>query len=223
MTAERVFRLYRAYKFFYSGSYDITKYSGELKSPPLIQQHDRQYFHRIAHKLQDAHIHALFTIGFFFKPKGYVSDFTTPAAYQSALAFAGRAENGEQLITADLYELRKRLAENDLMNWLYAVDGSMPGCVGDIISGTLPLDIAAMVLLIPFPDLGLDWTGYWQTQPDLGLGPHPWIERLQKLDQLLRLHRPGWRMTAHRYAADFWNAFEHHLAPPYQPAPASVF
>lgn len=225
MTGEHVYKFYHAYKFFFSHNYDITKYGGDgLHLKPLMQQRDRQYYHKIAHKLQDPQIHALLMIGFYFKPKAHASDFTTPTAYRAALAFASRVENGEPLLDADLYTLGKRLrAEDDLMNWLYAVDGSMPGCLGDVISGALPLDVAALLLLIPQPTLGLDWTGYWATQPDLGLGPHPWIFRLKKIDQLLRVHRPGWRLTAHRYAQAFWSALDVHLAPPYAPAVPSVF
>jgi hypothetical protein len=207
VTAENVYKFYHAYKFFYDGRYDITKYHGALKLKPLIQQRDRQYYHRIAHKLQDAQIHALFSVGFFFNPKAHSSDFVTPDAQRAALAFAGRAENGPVMLRADLYHLGNRLRdEDDLMNWLYALDASMPGCLGDVISGTLPLDLACALLLIPQPTLGLQWTAYWSEQPDLGLGPHPWIARLKKLDQLLRMQRPGWRMLAHELATEFWTA-----------------
>lgn len=217
MTAEEVFKLYRAYKFFYSGKHlDFDRYVN-IKIPPLIQQRERQFYYRIAQRLNDATVHALFTVGFFFAPKAHVSTLATPDAFAAALSFAGRAENGDTLLQHDLYELKKRFVDHatcqcttglqvDLAAWLYGEPGELiPTCVQDIINGDLPLDIACMLLLVPQPSMSYNWPETMATHPDdAGLGASPWIDRLKKVDQLLRLHRPLWRLTAHRLSTEFW-------------------
>lgn len=208
MTAEQVFKLYRAYKFYYSGNYDFKKYGGNINAPPLLQQRDRQFYYRIAQKLNDEQIHGLFTSGFFFKPKAYVSDFATPDALNVALTFASRAENGRTLLEHDLYELEKTHA-NDMQDWLFT-DAAVPACMQDVISGSLPLDLACLLLLIPMKHHDYQWTKYWEARPEasLGLGVQPWIDRLKKVDQLIVMQRPGWRLLAFGLAKEFWSRFD---------------
>src|SRR5690606_30231432 len=114
MTAEQVFKYYRIYKLYYQGKFDIKKYGGHIRTPPLIQQPDRRFYWRIAQKLDDAQIHALFTTGFFYNPSAYVADLATQQAFSAAIQFASRAENGRPLLEADLYALQKRLRAVDL-------------------------------------------------------------------------------------------------------------
>lgn len=212
MTAEHVYRWNRAYKLYYTTGYDLEKYSGHVRSmAPLIQQGDRQYYHRLSIKLLDSQLHGLFTIGYFFNPKAHISELATPVAQLSGLIFASRAENGLPKLREDLYSLRQRLSSLDLHEWLY---GSMPGCLGDVINGTLPVDIACIVLLVPQISRQFAWLKYWMTTPNTGLGPFPWIARLVKLDKLLRLQRPGWRMVAHDLAKEFWHDLPCNLSAP---------
>lgn len=208
MTAEQVFKLYRGYKFFYQGHSRFSKDgTAILTHPPLLKQFDRQYYHRISHKMSDAQIYALFTLGFFFNPTAHVSDLMTPAAQKAAFAFAGRLENGAEVLRSDLYDLGKRLAGEDLPEWLYGSDGStMPPVLGDVINGVLPLDLACLLLLIPQQALAFDWLGYWAKQPDYGLGAHTWIHRLKKADQLIQMRHPHWRMMTHTLAREFWDS-----------------
>jgi hypothetical protein len=219
MTAEAVFKFYRAYKFFYrpGGYNDLARYAA-ITCPPLIQQRERQFYYRISQQLNDSTIHALYTYGFFFNPGAHVSALATPDAFSAALSFAGRAENGTTLLQHDLYELKKRLSSGlvsaGIDTWLYGeLDSTgnrpmMPPCVQDIISKDLPLDIAALVLLIPQKDLDLHWGMEMWRENDMGLGAQLWIDRLKKLDLLLRANRPGWRMQSHELARDFWHAFD---------------
>lgn len=217
MTAEQVFHLYRAYKFYYAGKIRFEHGRAVISHPPLIKQRDRQFYYRIAQKMGDAQIHALFIAGFFYRPHAYVSDFMTPEANRAALIFAGRQENGRVLMEHDLYELHKRLPDIDLQEWLYGiVDGkqtAMPGCIQDVIAGELPADLAAMLLLIPQRHLSYDWPAYWAALPDTGLGCHSWIDRLKTLDQLLRVHRTSWRSMTHELAEKFWNDLGQPLTP----------
>jgi hypothetical protein len=228
MTAEQVFRFYRAYKFFYNGTYNDLQRYANIKCPPLLEQRDRQFYYRISQRLNDATVHALFTQGFFHNPSAHVSALATPETLKAAMLFAGRAENGNTLITHDLYELRKQLTSQltpvDIDSWLYGEGengnrASMPGCLQQVISGELPLDIACLLLLIPQPDLQLNWlVDMTRVAPDdMGLGSGPWRDRLIKLDQLLRYHRPTWRLDSHHFAQEFW----HSLGIP-SLAPASV-
>lgn len=213
MTAEQVFQWYRGYKFFYEDKYDFKKYNwNPPPAPPLIRQRDRQFYYRIAQKMTDVQIHALFSRTFFFDPKAYVSTMVSPDAQSAALAFASRAENGEILIQHDLYALKKRLAGEDLQSWLYGIedDGKtqlmMPGVLQDVISKELPLDIACILLLVPVPALSYHWKTHFVGLPDMGLGPNAWIARLYQLDAILNHQRTGWRMFAHRIAGDFWSS-----------------
>jgi hypothetical protein len=234
MTPESVFSLYRAYKFYYSGKHlDFDRYIN-IRIPPLIQQRERQFYYRIAQRLNDTTVHALFTVGFFFAPKAHVTALATPDAFSAALSFAGRTENGDTLLQHDLYELKKRLTDNtagsnyfgvDLAAWLYGEPGELiPTCVQDIINGDLPLDVACMLLLVPQPSMSYNWPVAMAAHPDdAGLGASPWIDRLKKVDQLLRLHRPLWRQTAHRLSKEFWHSLASpSLAPPTTPQPESA-
>ncbi len=236
MTAEHVFRFYRAYKFFYrpGGYNDLNRYAA-ITCPPLINQRERQFYYRIAQQLNDTTVHALYTYGFFFNPGAHISILATPDAFSSALVFAGRGENGTTLLQHDLYELRKRFVGERVdgvtpilewvPDWLYADDGNiMPPCVQEIISGELPLDLAALLLLIPQPDLHHQWTAN-MSKDDMGLGSGPWIDRLKKLDLLLRANRPGWRIQSHQLASEFWHSLNlPTLAPrPVPPSEASLF
>jgi len=205
MTPEQVFKHCRAYKIYYGpGKYDIRKYGSHIKTTPFIEQRDRQFYYRLSTKLNDAQIHALFTSGFFFNPKAHISDFVTPDAQQAAIRFASRGENGATLLQHDLYELAKRLKETDTIEWLYGESSIMPPCVGEIISGELPLDLACLLLLIPQQEYHYHWTAHFDQQDDLGLGPKPWIDRLKKADILLSMHRQLWRLTTHKLAKEFW-------------------
>ena len=219
MTADQVFKYYRAYKFFYAGTYNDLQRYANIKCPPLLNQKDRQFYYRIARTLNDTSIHALFTTGFFFKPRAHISDLASRDAWSTALTFASRAENGETLFQADLYELKKHLSSiSDIDAWLYGESDNgkrvlIPGCIQDVITGFLPLDIACLVLLIPQTDLNYHWLDTIELGNgddgwgDMGLGAMPWVDRLKKLDQLLNIQRPLWRLTTHRLAKDFWHSF----------------
>ena len=228
MTPENVFRLYRAYKFFYNGNHNDFQRYINIKCPPLLDQKDRQFYYRLSQKLSDSCLHSLFNIGFFHNPKAYVSTLVTPEALTAAAVFAGRMENGEPLLKADLYELKKRLSSiSDIDVWLYGEHDStgkramMPGCLQDVINEELPVDLACLLLLIPQPDLSYNWL--MDITPDeLSLGSGPWIDRLKKIDQLIHLHRPDWRMMSYQLAKEFWHSFSiSSLAPrKYLPEPA---
>jgi len=230
MTAENVFRFYRAYKFYYQGKYDMRKY-GAMRTPPLINQHDRRFYYRISQKLDDAQIHGLFTTQFFFNPHAYVADMVTPDAFSEAMSFAGRAENGRTLLDHDLYELGKRLRSIDLDEWLYGEwvgdqRASSPECLQEVIGKSIPLDVASIVLLIPRKAVGYDWVTYHESRPSLGLGPGPWIARLKCADQLIRLQRQGWRMLAWELSEQFWQSVPaaYNMAPAYlDKLPAQLF
>jgi hypothetical protein len=210
MNAETVFRYCRTYKLYYQGTFDFKKFGGKLPMPPLIQQPERKFYYRIAQKLNDAQIHALFTRSYFFNPRAYVTDLSTPDAFTHAVAFASRAENGRTLLEHDLYALRKRLQDVNVDEWLYGelIDGqrsSTPACLQEVISGELPLDLACLVLLIPQPELSYDWAATRSTRPiDMAFGPAGLLTRLRKLDTLLWLHRTGWRTMTHPLAKEFW-------------------
>ena len=211
MTAEEVFRYYRAYKFFYAGKkiHDLAKYAG-IKCPPLIQQRDRSFYYRISQRLNNDMVHALFTFGFFYNPKAHVSELAGPDRLTDALTWAGRADLGEVGMKIELYELAKVFREGDIDGWLYGVveNGErelLPECIAEIMTGELPVDIACALLLIPQPDLEYHWTR--DIPPDeMGLGSAPWIDRLTKIDQLFRLHRPGWRAYTSKLAKGFWDS-----------------
>lgn len=226
MTADTVFKFYRVYKLYYQGTYDFKKYRGNLKMPPLIQQPERRFYYRIAQKLTDPQVHALYSTGFFFNPRAYVTDLATPAAFTAAVSFASRAENGRTLMEADLYELRKRLQDVDLDAWLYGEfigheRATIPGCLQDVISGTLPLDVACAILLIPQPARAFHWTTFWQPTT---FGAHVWVERLRLLDRLLMLQRPGWRSTNYDLAKDFWATMgQAPLSPIQRTKPVTLF
>ncbi len=242
MTAEHVFKFYRAYKFFYAGkSHELEKYAS-IKCPALIEQRDRSFYYRISQRLNDPTIHALFTCGFFYNPRAHVSALATPDAMSAAMVFAGRSENGNTLIAHDLYELHKKFTDKctgcggtgrtdnhvtgevecgdcdgggrtllDIDAWLYGErDGNsralLPECIQQVISGELPLDLACLLLLIPQPARHYDWLNDMEIESpdDMGLGARPWMERLIKADQLLRLQRPTWRLDSRHFASEFW-------------------
>lgn len=211
MTADNVFKFYRAYKLFFRGSYNFKKYGGKLKAPPLLNQPERRFYHRIAQKLNDAQVHALFTTAFFYKPDAYVADMVSPEAFTRAVAFASRAENGRTLLEHELYDLKKRLDTIDLDTWLYGEPlgvyrSAIPECMQDVISGQLSLDLAAMLFLIPQPALQYHWKAFHSTSvAQLGVGP--WIGSLEKVDTLIMLQRPGWRILSHGLMKDFWASF----------------
>jgi hypothetical protein len=206
MTAEQVFRLYRAYKFFYSG--DQPNF-GALRHPVFAKQRDRQFYYRLAQKAGDAQIHALFMAGFFYHPHAYVADLVTPEAQMAALRFANRTENGTTLLEHELHDLKKRLPA-DLQGWLYGLDeygkvlSAVPSCLHYVVTGELAADLACLLLLIPQRHLQYDWPAFWASQPDSGLGSHQLIDRLKKLDQLFNMHRLSWRLTTHTLARQFW-------------------
>lgn len=220
MTAERVFKLYRAYKFFYASKYTEHNALGRYENitcPPLIQQRDRQFYWRISQKLNDATVHALFTVGFFFQPTAHVSTLTTPDAFSAALSFAGRAENGETLLQHDLYDLGRPYQEPGddkdalLQTWLYS--GTTPECIRQLITGDLPIDIACILLLVPQPDLHFDWAKTMDARDDMGLGASVWLDRLKKVNQLLEDQRPDWRGTAARLSTEFWHSLDADIMP----------
>lgn len=226
-----MFELSRAYRFYYAGKYDFAKYDGHIKTPPLQSQADRRFYFRIAQKLNDDQIHALFTIGFFHKPKAYVADLSTPEAFTAAMIFAGRPENGRTLLERELYDLSKVLRQTDIDTWLYGerIDGqraSTPECMRMIMSGELAPDVACLLLLIPQPALQYAWMPYQEARPEatFGLGIGPWLQRLRLIDQLILRQRPGWRMLSHDLAKAFWKAMRYPtLAPHYDVQPAALF
>lgn len=206
MTAENVFRFYRAYKFYYQGKYDLMKYGPAMKSPPLINQADRRFYYRISQKLADEQIHGLFTVAFFHHPNAYVADLVSPDALQAGMQFAARAENGRTLLEHDCYTLRKHLATVNLDEWLYGEwmgtqRVAIPECLQMVINGELPLDLAAILLLVPRKELDYHWTAQFS---DGALGAGEWIGRLKCADQLIRLQRPGWRQLAWSVSEQFW-------------------
>ena len=223
MTAENVFRFYRAYKFYYQGKYDLRKY-GAMKTPPLINQHDRRFYYRISQKLTDEQIHALYTTQFFYKPTAYVADMVSADAFSEALVFASRGENGRTLLEHDLYELAKRLRNVDLDEWLYgewvtSTDrAAIPPCMQEVANKEIPLDVASIILLIPRKERGYDWTGYFTPMSAFGLNAGPWIDRLKCADQLIRLQRTGWRQMAWDLSEQFWQSVPaaYNMAPAYR-------
>lgn len=211
MTAENVFKFSRVYKLYYAGKYDFKKYKGGMKMPPLIKQPDRVYYYKIAGRLTDAQIHALFLVGYFFAPNAHISALASPKAIQAAVEFASRGENGRVLLEHDLYELSKKLVGKDLDAWLYGewigdVRASMPECVQSVINGEIPLDLAALLFLVPQPDLGYNWVAQFADQENIGLGIGPWIQRLKRMDMLLKAQRPGWRALAFYLSKVWWES-----------------
>jgi hypothetical protein len=218
MTAENVFKWSRVYKLYYAGKYDMKRYKGGMKMPPLIKQPDRVYYHKLAGRLTDAQIHALFLVGYFFAPTAHISALSTPKAISAGVEFAARAENGRTVLEHGLYDLSKTLHDKNLDEWLYGewigdVRVSMPECVQSVISGEIPLDIAALLLLIPQSEFGYNWTEHFKHVEDSGLGIGPWIQRLKRMDMLLVGQRPGWRMLAHGLSKEFWKSLGLPLLP----------
>lgn len=76
----------------------------------------------------------------------------------------------------------------------------------EVINKTIPLDLASIILLIPRKAVGYDWVKYHSADPGMGLGPAPWIARLKVADQLIRLHRCGWRMLSWDLSEKFWQS-----------------
>lgn len=208
MIADDVFRWFRAYKFHMSDQYDMLKYQGRLKCPPLIEQRDRQFYYRLSSKLTDTEIHALFTETFFFNPKAHVSDIVAESSLQRARLLAARVDSGPEALKISLYELQKLWTPDTITKWLYGTpDSMMPGCLQSLIKKELPLDVACLLLLIPQPDLHYHWIQFWQSRTDLieGLGPSMWIHRLQLVDRLFLAQRPtSWRLLTQSLARPFW-------------------
>ena len=220
MTAEQTFKFSRAYKFYYQGKYDFTKYKGGMRTTPLTNQPDRRFYYRISQKLTDAQIHALYTLAYFYKPNAYLTDLVTPDAFADAIAFASRAENGKTLLEHDLYELAKSLKTLDLDAWLYGEwNGhqrfAIPECLQMVMNKYLPLDLAAILFLVPRVELDYHWPAFHAASPTAGmtLGASDWIERLKKADQLVRMQRPGWRALAWDLSKTFWGSLGLPLGP----------
>lgn len=233
MNAEQVSRFYRAYKAFYGTSgYDIFKYHGRIRTPPLIEQPERRFYYRIAQKLSDSQIHALFALGFFFQPKAYVAELATEDAFRAAVAFASRGENGRPLLERDIYAWIQHMRTVDVDAWLYGqrmtgmTRSIMPDCLQEVIQGHLAVDIACLLLLIPQPQYQFNWCEYWAHRPEgiTGLGAAPWIDRLKKLDRIIRAMRPGWRMMSHELAKHAWASLPiQSLAPTAVPQEDTLF
>jgi hypothetical protein len=210
MTPERVYKFYRAYKLYFQGSYDFTKYKGNIKTPSLLSVPERRFYHRISQKLDDAQVHALFALAFFHDPKMYVATLASDAWFKKAVTFASRGENGLPMLEADSYKLASRLPAAALDEWLYGEilsngRGIMPECMSDVIAETLPLDLAAALLLIPQAHLHYHWV---KAFTDIGpFGVIPYIDRLRKVDQILYMQRPGWRTLSHPLARRFWDTY----------------
>jgi hypothetical protein len=230
MTAEQVFIYYRAYKFFYKAKAptDFEKYTA-IKCPPLIEQKDRQFFHRIANRLSQDTVHALFISSFFYQPNAYIANIATPDAFEKAMLFAGRWQNADTLLEHNLYQLKKRFVDDTVdgltpileypTDWLYGKGGTtLPPVIQDVIAGDLPLDLACILLLVSQPDLKYHWL---QDIPpdDSGLGTGPWVDRLKKADRLISFVRPAWRLTAQRLSKEFWHSLN---LPSLAPAVTSV-
>jgi hypothetical protein len=221
MTSEQVFKLYRGYKFYYAGTVRFDHGQPVLRHPPFIDQPDRQFYYRLSVKMSDDAIHALFATAFFFDPTLHASKLVSPEMQKLGLYYAARAENGTTLYRHELYELAKQLSTaEDIDAWLYGereghIRADMPGCLQAVISGELALDLACMLLLVSQPHLDYNWPAYWshRTSCSIGLGPHEWITRLSKLDQLFNMQRSGWRATTHELADEFWNTRGRPLAP----------
>lgn len=230
MTAEHVQMYAKAYRLYFSGGYDFIKYQGQIATPPLLKQRDRQFYYRLSKKLNDEQIHATFLLTYFYKPQGFVGDACTPEAMSTGVRFASRAENGLELLKTDLYDLRKRVTPDLVIDWLYGerlADGSrsqIPPCMGDVIAGTLPLDLACILLLIPQPSLNYHWTDYWSAQSSAlsSFGMAPWIDRLRKVDQLIHWRRPHWRRHGHLLSAGVWSSYRRTLEAPV-PEQVSLF
>lgn len=205
----------KAYRLYFSGSYDFIKYRGHIATPPLIKQRDRQFYYRLSKKLNDEQIHATLLLTFFHQPRGFVGDACTPEAMTAGVRFASRAENGLELLKHDLYDVRKRVSAATVAEWLYGEvsdDGyrsQIPPCMGEVIAQSLPLDLACILLLIPQPTLAYDWTQYWSTQTTAltAFGVAPWIDRLRKVDQVLHQQRPHWRTHGHLLSTGFWHSY----------------
>ena len=211
MTAEQVYKLSKAYRLYFTADYDIFKYKWAVKTPPLIQDTRRQFYHRLANKLSDTQIHATLTVAHFFKPEIFITDIVSQEHIDAGVQFDSRRENGTQLYCRDLYDLRKRVKVRDLDEWLYGAftDGQrsgVPGCISDILNRSLPLDLACLLLLVPRPELDYQWVKYWEErEPQMtSFGVRPWIERLKKVDRLLQYQRTGWRQDTHRLSKIFW-------------------
>ena len=218
MTAENVFKWARVYKLYYAGKYDFKKYKGGMKMPPLINQPDRAYYYKIAGRLSDAEIHAMFLVGYFFAPQAHISAMATPKAISAGMEFASRGENGRSLLEDSLYALSKTLADVNLDEWLYGewigeVRASMPGYMQMVLKGEVPLDVAACLLLIPQSESGYNWPEHFKQIEDSGLGIAPWITRLKRMDMLLVGQRPGWRLLSHELSREFWQTLGKQMSP----------
>lgn len=232
MTADQAFKWYRAYKLFFAGTYDLARYGSNVRNAELSKQNDRSFFYRIAQRLPDNQIHALYTRGFFYNPRAHISEFGNPDAQSAALVFASRQENGTELLKKDLYELIKQLRkEDDVIQWLYGDENtSIPTCLQAVINGEIALDCASLLFLIPIKELDYHWVNHWTTRPDsdFGLGAKQWIQRLEKVDQILympgMMQRQSWRQTTHKLARAFWTALEiPQLSPKKLDTPATLF
>ena len=206
MTAEQVFKCYRAYKMFFLGTFDIKKYGHNIRTSPLERQPERYHYEKLARKLPDAHIHALFMHEFFFNPNTFITDLTTSKAMSRALVLGSRAENGRPLLEAELYEVAKQITPQTWETWLYGqlfgTKRAVPECLSDVIAQRMSLDVASLVLLIPQPMYHYHWRKWHDAHPQQLVSN--WIARLHCYDQLLARTRTGWRVMSHELAGAFW-------------------
>jgi hypothetical protein len=213
MNASTAYKFYHAYKLFYGGKYDPTKYNWNLPNlPDLERQSDRHFYRRLTDKLTDADIHGLYTVGFFHKTSAYIADLVTPEWMSQGIRFASRGQNGAPQLEADLYELGKTLQDVDIDTWLYGtiIDGrreAIPPCIQMVVSRELDIDVAALLLMIPQPGRNYNWFATMSAQPvEQAFGPLAFTKKLHTADRLIRFNRPGWRLMSQEIAAAFWNA-----------------
>jgi hypothetical protein len=197
--------------YFATDTYDFMKYSGHIKTPPLISQRDRQFYHRLSTKLNDEQIHATFLVSYFYKPTAYIADVCTAENMDAGIRFASRAENGVTQFAHELYDLRKSVRPEDLYEWLYGSEDSiLPGCVQSLINKELPIDLACLLLLIPRDELDYRWARHYEeTEPaNSSFGIRPWITRLRKADQLILWRRVAWRQFSYKLSQSFWSSYQ---------------
>lgn len=223
MTPENVMMFCKSYRMYFSTEkYDFIKYQGHVKVSPLIEHKDRRAFYRLSQKLNDAQIHATLLLTHFHNPTAYVTDAIDPVRMQEGVAFASRAENGTRVLLNDLYEIRKSFKDTDLLDvWLWGRElpsggrAAIPECLNQVVKGSLSLDLASLLLLIPQTPT-LNWPAIWDARetPRKVFGACNIIDRLKKADQLINWQRPGWRHQSHKIAHAFWSSFPSLPEPP---------
>lgn len=220
MTPEQVCLLYRAYRLYYQDKYDFAKYKGKMKDPGNISAtHEYGMYRRIATKLNDEQVHALFTLGFYYHPSAYIADFAGDDALKNAIRFAERHRHGDVLYDAEIGQLLNAINHDghDMQAWLYGVDlgngqrASMADVIDDIAHGIVSPDMACMLLLVPYENL--NWPQYWKDrgEPIPGLGMITAIRQLERLDRLLYIQRTAWRTIAYDVNLRFWPNVRHNI------------